>query len=265
MALRVFQHFVEDPRDCAYLPGEAASLEYRVMLGVEPADFEAMLARGWRRFGPAYFRPRCAACSACVPIRIPIGALSMTRSLRRVWNRRDALVVRWGPPQVDAARIALYDRWHQDRSAERGWDEVDMTPDRYAQEFALPVPVARELSFEDGVSGRLLAVSLVDETPNALSAVYTYHDPAAAKLSLGTLSILTQYRLAAQLGKRHLYLGYRVLGCASSRYKARFVGHELLEGWPEPDEVPEWRFVAATDAEGRPIAASAASADDEAP
>jgi arginine-tRNA-protein transferase len=248
VALRVFQHFVEDARDCAYLPGETAQLEYRVMLGVEAEDFDAMLARGWRRFGPAYFRPRCAACSECVPIRIPVGALELTRSLRRVWNRRAQLEVRWGPPRVDAARLALYDRWHQDRSAQRGWDEVDMTPDRYASEFALPVPFARELSFEDADTGRLLAVSLVDETPTALSAVYTYHDPAAAKLSLGTLSILTQYRLAAQLGKRHLYLGYRVLGCASSRYKARFVGHELLEGWPEADEAPRWRFVESTDA-----------------
>jgi arginine-tRNA-protein transferase len=46
--------------------------------------------------------------------------------------------------------------------------------------------------------------------------------------------------LARERGIPHVYLGYRVLGCASMRYKATFRPHELLLGRPAPDEEPRW-------------------------
>ncbi len=112
-----------------------------------------------------------------------------------------------------------------------------MTPERYFHEFAFPHPAARELAWwaEDG---SLVAVSLVDETPRALSAVYTYYDPEHERRSLGTLSILTQLELAQRAKKQFVYLGYRVMGCASSEYKARYLPHEIMTRWSETD--PEW-------------------------
>src|SRR2546425_916967 len=69
----LLNHFVEDPRACDYLPAQRASLEYRVMTGVDAEELEAMLVRGWRRLGPFYFRPACAGCFECMPLRIPVG------------------------------------------------------------------------------------------------------------------------------------------------------------------------------------------------
>ena len=37
-----------------------------------------------------------------------------------------------------------------------------------------------------------------------------------------------------------MYLGYRVLGCASLVYKSKYVPHELLVGRPEFGEPPVW-------------------------
>lgn len=240
---RVVEHFTSDPRACAYLPWQTASLEYRIMLGVTQDELESLLERGWRRFGLAYFRPACPACSECVPLRVPVDRFEPSKSQRRVLAKGRDFELRLGPPLADAPRIELYRAWHTGRADRRGWIDDQMDEARYAQEFAFPHPAVRELSFWDphAAGGRkLAAVSIVDETAQALSAVYTYHHPDYEKFSLGTLSVLRQIELARAAGKRWVYLGYRVLRCASSEYKAKFRPHELLSGWPQPDQVPVW-------------------------
>lgn len=235
---RVLEHFVSEPRACSYLPLETASLEYRLMADVTAAELDWLLERGWRRFGLAYFRPACPACSECVPLRIPLATFALSRNQKRVLRNGAAIRHELGAPKVDEARLALYRAWHQMQGGARGWTEERMTPELYFHEFAYPHPSVREISYWDGET--LVAVSIVDETPNALSAVYTYHHPDYRKLSLGTLSILRQVEIAKEKKKRWLYLGYRVMGCASSRYKARYQPHELLSGWPELNEAPVW-------------------------
>src|SRR5439155_463579 len=76
----------------------------------------------------------------------------------------------------------------------------------------------------------LVGVGLADETPFSLSAVYCYHDPAREKLSIGTYSVLQTIEYARRKGLRHVYLGYRVEGCISLRYKGRFQPQESLRG-----------------------------------
>lgn len=239
---RVLEQFVADARPCSYLPTEIAALEYKLMLDVTAAELDQLLERGWRRFGVAYFRPRCAACQACVPLRIPTDRFRPGRAQRRVLRAGRSYRLTVGAPQVDEQRLELYDRWHGERADRRGWADDRMTPERYFHEFAFPHPAARELAWwaEDG---SLVAVSLVDETPRALSAVYTYYDPEHERRSLGTLSILTQLELAQRAKKQFVYLGYRVMGCASSEYKARYLPHEIMTRWSETD--PEWTPVEA--------------------
>ena len=236
--MRVLESFVSDERGCSYLPEETASLAYRVMIDVEPAEWESMLERGWRRFGVAYFRPACPACSECVPIRVPLDRFTPSKGQRRVARGTAGLRLEVGVPRVTEERLELYREWHRMQSETRGWADDGMNAERYFHEFAFPHPSVREYAYYD--ADRLVAIAIVDETPNALSAVYTFHDPALRKLSLGTASVLRQIEMGQRLGKRWLYLGYRVLGCVSSQYKAKFRPHELLEGWPRAHEVPVW-------------------------
>ena len=60
---------------CPYLAGRAATTDYRILTDVTPLEHEAMLVRGWRRFGLQYFRPECAGCAECVSLRIPVATL----------------------------------------------------------------------------------------------------------------------------------------------------------------------------------------------
>ena len=68
---KILHHVTEPPGPCSYLPGQQSSLEHKVMTEVSSEEFEELLSRGWRRFGPTYFRPACQACAECVTLRIP--------------------------------------------------------------------------------------------------------------------------------------------------------------------------------------------------
>jgi arginine-tRNA-protein transferase len=238
----LLERVVEKPRACAYLPEERASLEVRVMLDVTPDEMDVLLVRGWRRFGPIYFRPACAPCGECVSLRVVAEAFAPSTSQRRALRACSRLRRVVGPPRVDRARLDLYARWHANRERTRGWEPNPQRRDRYAIEFAFPHPCARESAlYDDDAGGRLVGLGLFDETPRALSAAFFFYDPEYARLSPGTANVVQLVEDARAAGKAHVYLGYRVAGCASLRYKAGFRPHELLVGRPALDEVPAWR------------------------
>jgi arginine-tRNA-protein transferase len=239
--MRLLERVVEKPRTCAYLPGERASLEVRVMLDVTEVEMEVLLERGWRRFGPIYFRPACASCTECVSLRIVVDRFAPNKSQRRARRACARLRRVVGPPRVDDDRLALYAKWHAVREAARGWDPNPQTRDRYALEFAFPHPSAREAAFyDDDARGRLVGLGLFDRTPRALSAAFFYFDPDYSSLSLGTANVLSLVDDARASGLRFVYLGYRVSGCTSLRYKAHFRPHELLAERPALDQPARW-------------------------
>lgn len=239
---RIVEQLTEPPHPCAYLPGMSASLEIRVQVDVSPAELEAMLERGWRRFGPVYFRPVCADCQQCVTLRIPTATFHASKSQRRAVSKAARLTRRVARPQVDEERLALYARWHAHRENARGWQESPIDAERYAFDFAFPHPCVREVTFTDPDDGdRLVGVGIVDDTDVSLSAVYFFWDPELAPSSLGTAHITLLIEEARQRGLPYVYLGYRVEGCASLEYKGRFRPHELLEGRPAPRALPIWQ------------------------
>ncbi len=243
--MHLLERVVEKPHPCTYLEGERASLDVRVMVDVTASETETLLERGWRRFGPIYFRPACAACSECVSLRVVVDRFAPTKSQRRAARACSRLRRVVGTPVIDDARLALYEKWHASREDARGWEANPQTRERYALEFGFHHPCAREAAFYDdaaGVAGgRLVGVGLFDETPHALSAAFFFFDPEYARLSLGTANVVALIADARAAGRPHVYLGFRVMGCASLRYKATFGPHELLAGpRPGPEEAPMW-------------------------
>jgi arginine-tRNA-protein transferase len=238
---RLLKHLVEAPRACSYLPDTLAALEHRLMLDVRPDELERLLERGWRRFGPDYFRPACPGCSACVPTRLPVADFAVTRSQRRARRKAEGLRVMVGPPRVDDERLALYHLWHRGREAAREWAPSSLGAQEYAVQFAFPHPCAREVAFyDDARAGRLVGVSICDETPRAWSLVYFFYDPAYAAASLGVANVVLGVEIAAQRKIPYVYLGYSVAECASLKYKGAFGPREELRGWPRAGEAPAW-------------------------
>ncbi len=235
---RLVRHFIEEPRLCSYLPDAEAALEYRLMVDVTPEELEQLLIRGWRRFGPAYFRPACAPCVECHSIRLDVHQFVPSASQARAFRRSKRFEIRVGPPKVDPARIGLHSAWHGTRERARGWDETQLEEDEYATQFAFPSSTGREMAWYLGAE--LVAVGLIDVTANALSAAYFFYHPDIAKLSPGVGNVMQCVELARELGCAHVYLGYRVEACSSLTYKGLFRPHELLQGRPSMTQKPVW-------------------------
>jgi arginine-tRNA-protein transferase len=222
----VLHQFLTDPETCPYLLEERASLEYSYTPYLTPEEYEGLMNRGYRKFGPMLFRPLCPACTACRPIRIPVERFRPDRSQRRAWKRNQDLEVRLREPQVDEERLALYHRYHAWRSRSKGWPRTERDAEDYRFGFLdNPLP-AREITLWEG--DLLRAVVLTDLTPNVVSGVYHYHDPDLSDRSLGTYCMLRTIDLARELGKRWAYFGFYVAGCGSLEYKARFRPCEIM-------------------------------------
>lgn len=237
---RIIDHFVEEPRPCSYLDDRSATLEHRIMLDVSLIETEALLSRGWRRFGPDYFRPVCASCQECVPTRVPTATFQPTKSQRRAMRKCAPLIRRVSIPTFDEERLALYRAWHAFREEKRGWEMATLDERAYRLQFTLPHPAAREITYHDPETGRLVGVALSDETPSAWSAIYFFYDPAWAERSIGTANVVTQIEIARRRNIPHVYLGYYVRACASLTYKGRFNPRERLRAFVGFDEAPLW-------------------------
>ncbi len=81
--------------------------------------------------------------------------------------------------------------------------------------------------------GRLILTAVVDQLPNALSAVYSFFDPDESARSLGSYAILWEIEKSRQLDYTWLYLGYWIAETKKMEYKARFKPMEalIMEQW----------------------------------
>lgn len=132
-----------------------------------------------------------------------------------------------GRPDLTVEQADLYARyvssWHDDRAA---------TADSVGQDLAdfLYQPVADTLELQHRTpGGRLLGVGIVDVTPQGLSSVYFYFDPAERHRSLGHFAVLLEIQLARSLAMDYYYLGYFVDKCRKMSYKLRYRPCEVLQ------------------------------------
>lgn len=212
---------------CAYLPERTAATQF-----VDPHSplstgaYSVLIDQGFRRSGQYLYRPDCPGCNACQSLRIPVGEMQLRRRHRRCLRRSADLQVRRAPAGYDQDHFALYRKYVSARHAGGEMDDPD--PRKYLEFLTAPWCDTGFYEFRRG--DRLLAVSVVDELPAGLSAVYTFFDPDEAARGLGQLAILWLYQYAARLGLPYLYLGYWIAECQKMAYKAEFRPHEVYRG-----------------------------------
>jgi arginine-tRNA-protein transferase len=131
-------------------------------------------------------------------------------------------------PAVTPEKLALFDRFHAERSETRGWTEHEPGDEaEYTRSFVLNPFLTEEWCYF--LDGALVGVGYVDDLPGGLSAIYFAHDPKHHDRSLGTWNVLTLIDRASARRLPHVYLGYASESCASLRYKARYRPNESLE------------------------------------
>ena len=224
--MNVTHQFVTEPHDCAYLAGRKAELHYSYAPELSPQEYEALMNAGCRKFGLAFFRPVCAGCQACRPIRFDVSTFTPDRSQKRALKRNADLAVQIAEPICDEQRLELFRRYHEFQAGAKHWPRQGEGPLEYEFSFVQNQIPGLEISAWDG--DKLLGVMLTEITPNVVSAVYHYHEPEQRERGLGTFLILQCAELARQIGRRWVYLGYYVKDSPSMAYKTRFGPCEVL-------------------------------------
>ncbi len=216
--------YITAPQTCPYVEGR----EMQTVL-VDPAvrlvsdHYGQLLAEGFRRSGQFVYRHQCPVCQACVPVRIPVTRFQPNRTQRRCMKTNADLTVRAVTnPDLDE-HMQLFRRYLRSRHADGGMEDTSRAD--YAGMLSARNCGVLVLEYRQG--DELLAVAVTDETPQALSAMYTFFDPDRPVRSLGTFAILRQIEAARDRGLPHLYLGYWIPGSQKMSYKTRF---HTLEG-----------------------------------
>jgi arginine-tRNA-protein transferase len=222
------------PHPCTYLSGRQAVSRVAIPFqSIDAASYGELVRRGFRRSGDFTYRPACAACQACVPVRVPVARFTPDRSQRRCLKANRTLSAGERPLDFFEEHFLLYQRYQAQRHPGGGMDGDDR--EQYVQ-FLLQSRVdTRLVEFRD--AGRLSMVSLIDVLDDGLSSVYTFFDPEQPAAGLGTYNVLWQIRQCLANEWPYLYLGYWIRECRKMSYKARFRPIEgLVDGvWRELD------------------------------
>jgi len=221
--------YLSSEHPCGYLPERRArSLFVDPELPLDAARYERLLEQGFRRGGDHVYRPRCAGCASCIPARIPVHCFQPNRSQRRCSQRnRDLeLTIR---TRLNDEHFLLYQKYLRHRHDDGGMNPEDKT----SFHSFLDCAWGRCEFWEFRLHSLLAACAVVDRTPGALSAVYTFFNPELSDRSLGTYAVLSQIEGARAMGQSYVYLGYWVPGSRKMAYKRNFQPLEILEpyGW----------------------------------
>jgi arginine-tRNA-protein transferase len=215
------------PHRCSYLSDRTAiTLFVDPAAAIAPHTYSALLRQGFRRSGEHIYRPQCATCRACIPVRIPAAQFKLTRAQRRALEHNRDLVITTGPAEPTEEHYSLYQRYVHARHP--GGDMETMSVEQFRDFFLSSWAETEFIEFR--LDRRLLAVAVVDRLEDGLSAIYTFFEPTETKRSLGRFAVLCEVAEVRRRGLNWLYLGYWVQGCRKMAYKNEYQPLEYFTG-----------------------------------
>ena len=216
---------------CPYLDGRTEQQLFTELSGPTAQDtFERLGEAGFRRSHHIMYRPVCAGCSACVPVRLVAPEFVNSRSWRRIWRTNADLTAHDVGTRVTEEQYTLFRRYVENRHGDG--DMAQMSGRDYVN-LVTASPVNTTLVEYRDSDRALRAVCLVDKLRDGFSAVYSFFDPLAPQRSLGSHMILWLVHEANRLGLRHIYLGFWIQDSPKMDYKRRFAPLEAFgkDGW----------------------------------
>ncbi len=218
------QLFVTTEYPCSYLPGRKARNLVADPEITDAALYNQLAVLGFRRSGDHVYRPHCRGCDECRSLRIPVEAFRPNRAQQRTWRKNQDLTTRVLTVQFYPEHYQLFMRYVQHRHQGGGMDDSD----EFDYEHFIQTGWCTTYLCEFRCQQRLVAVAVIDQLADGLSAVYTFFEPEEAARSLGTYAILWEIDETRRLHLPWLYLGYWVQNSAKMSYKSKFKPHQLF-------------------------------------
>jgi len=224
---------------CAYLQDKTQTTHYKLIENATVESNQALIERGFRRFGKMYFRPICPKCQECQSIKIDVENFTFSKSARRVMRKAANIESYIQKPNLSQEHLNLFEKYHLYMHEKKGWEYNETSPQHYYNSF---VTGHEDFGYEVVYfyEGKLIGVDLIDILTDGISSIYFYYDPDFAHFSLGKLSLYNQIQYAKHTDKKWIYLGYYVEACPSLNYKAKYKPYLTLQGRPTEYEEFKW-------------------------
>lgn len=211
--------YQSDLHSCSYLDHRQASTVFAdPNILMDNKLYEHLLQLGFRRSGNYVYTPKCPGCNACISIRIDVQQFRSRRNHRRVCNKNSDISLKRVTAEFNQEHFQLYQNYISARHAGGGMDD----PSRKEYLNFLTSQWSNTWFYEYRLNNSLMAVSVVDELSDSLSAVYTFFDKNQAHRSPGHYAILQLIETAKTLDKKWVYLGYYIGNCKKMKYKSQY-------------------------------------------
>ena len=242
--MKIFEFF-SDSKHCSYLANQQSTMRYFHIFHCSESFYLGLLQRGWRRFGKYFFVPVCQHCKECISIRTLVEDFEFSKNQKRVLKNNQETALYIQKPTLTQDHLLLYDKYHRVMNLKKSWEYTPITERSYHEMF---VEGHQEYGYEFLYvrDSKLIGVGLVDILGDSISAVYFFYDHDYGHLSLGTLNILVQLKIAKERGLRYFYPGYWIKDHYYMGYKERFGPFEYLHNAPDLFEIPDWRIYERT-------------------
>jgi leucyl-tRNA---protein transferase len=225
ISLKDLRLYTTQSHACSYLPEQQAqTLFIDPDFKVDRAHNTRLSELGFRRSGSHVYRPNCKNCQQCVSYRVLVQKFEPGRRFKRVMKRNADLTVTAVPGIADDEYFNLYRQYISERHGTG--DMYPATREQYASFLLNECDGTTYFAIRS--QGKLIGLMVSDLLENAVSAVYTFFDPAEEKRSLGTFAILWQIAEAKRLELDYLYLGYWIRDCQKMKYKIEYRPAEML-------------------------------------
>ena len=230
---RLLQFYLSGPLPCPYLPGRVERKLFTRLTDKAETDSEinsTLTRAGFRRSHDIVYRPACAECSACVPVRIPVRAFAPSRSLRRVAAINRDLTLEVSDTHVTDELFALFMTYQTARHPDS--EMAHMTRAEFEQMLHEGEADTHVYQLRTP-AGIMVGGIIADHVSDGISAVYSFFSPNEPRRSLGAQMILTLITEMKRNGLPYVYLGYWIAASRKMSYKARFQPLQALgpQGW----------------------------------
>ena len=223
--VRTIKLYKTAPHSCSYLNNQqATTLFVDPDMSISQSMNTRLSAMGFRRSGTHVYKPECEHCKACISCRVLVNDFQLKRRHNKILNRNEDL----NAVEVDHLECEESFNLYCDYINARHSDG-DMYPpneEQYSSFIAIKTDGVRFFKFFAGKN--LVAVCVMDQLQNGLSAVYTYFDSKQTRRSLGNFAILWQIQQARIMELPYLYLGYWIKESQKMSYKSNYRPIELL-------------------------------------
>ena len=211
--------FATPEHECSYLPDRRATTLFADPRYPKDTRVYSILSRnGFRRSGEHIYRPHCAQCQACIPIRVAVNEFQPSRSQRRAWRTNNDLYTVAREPRLVEEHFELYRTYLNHRHRGGGMDNP--TKEQYMG--FLNSTWSDTVFYEFRMRSTLMAVAVMDHLDDGSSAVYTFFDPRSPARSLGVYTVLWQLHEVKRRGGEWLYLGYLIHASTKMNYKSAY-------------------------------------------